>query len=122
MSLQEYFNNPLCTYSRQDAIGDGFLIEVSDLYPRDTRMFKYPVAITNEIWELIEGENAGAWIYDICWMCTRYIIEMPNESTVKSRCNLPAAPGSKQDKAYDLLAICHPGDHMEPVITIKIIS
>jgi hypothetical protein len=122
MSLQEYFENPFSSYGREQAIEDGYLIEVSELYPRDTRIFKYPVAITNEIWELIEGENAGAWIWDICCMCTMYIIDKPNESTVRSRCNLPAAPGSKQGKAYDLMAICHPGDNMEPVITIKIIT
>lgn len=122
MSLQEYFGNPFTAYSRQQAIEDGYLIEVSELFPRDTRFFKYPVAVTRDIWNLIEGKNAGAWIYDICWMCTKYILDRPDESSVRSRCNLPAAPGSKEDKAYDLVAICHPGDNMEPVITIKIIT
>jgi hypothetical protein len=122
MSLHELFGDLIYSYTRKQAIADGILIDVTSMFPSDTRLFKYPVAITREIWNLIEGKNAGVWVWDICWMCTKFVVSSPDESTIITKCHLPSAPGSEEDECYDLKAVCHPGDNLEPVITIMFID
>ena len=58
--------NLIHSYTRQQAIEDGTQICVSDLFPNDTRMYKYPVYFTHEVWKLTSGQEAVVW--DICYM------------------------------------------------------
>lgn len=112
------FGKVIHSYSRMQAIEDGCLVDVSTPYPDDTRIYKYPVAVTAEVWALIAGRNTGAWLWDICWMSTRYVIARPDESSVIFLATLPIKTGSFAGKSYRLKAVIGPGDNAEPVITI----
>lgn len=118
MSLYDLFGDPIHKYTRKQAIEDGVLIDVSTKYPRDTRMYKFPVAITSEVWALIAGKNEAVWVWDICYMSIKYVVERPDPSTVIFKVILPSEPGSGKTETYRLKGICSPGDDMEPVITI----
>ena len=54
------------SYTRQQAIEDGFQVNVSDPFPNDTRIFRFPVYFTAEVWKLSQGK--GAIIWDICYL------------------------------------------------------
>lgn len=117
-SLTEIFGEVISRYTRAQAIEDGILADVSTMFPNDTRIYKFPVAFTTTLWDIIEGENAGAWVWDICYMSTKCIVARPNGSTVIFKCILPRKKGSMATKTYMLKATCSAGDNMEPVITI----
>ena len=56
----------ISTYTRKQAIADGLQVCVSEKFPRDTRMYKFPVYFTTGVWELCQEQ--GAIIWDICYM------------------------------------------------------
>ena len=59
-------DNLIFDYTRAEAIEDGLQVCVSDLFPSDTSMFKYPVYFTSEVWELCQQQGIIVW--DICYM------------------------------------------------------
>lgn len=62
-------SNVIFTYSRQEAIADGEQTCVSDIYPTDCRLYKYPVYFTREVMGLFEKSfDPGAIVWDICYM------------------------------------------------------
>ena len=54
------------SYTRKQALEDGLQVCVSDLFPSDTRMFKYPVYFTSKVWQLCQNQAVIVW--DICSM------------------------------------------------------
>lgn len=56
----------ISSYSRKQAIEDGLQVCVSDLFPNDTRMYKFPVYFTSAVWELCQEQGVIVW--DICYM------------------------------------------------------
>ena len=49
------------SYTRAEAIEDGSQVCVSDLFPDDTRMYRFPVYFTIKVWELCQGQGAIIW-------------------------------------------------------------
>lgn len=58
--------NIIYTYSRKKAIEDGLQVCVSEQFKSDTRMYKFPVYFTQEVWKLCQGKGVIVW--DICYM------------------------------------------------------
>jgi hypothetical protein len=122
-SMEEFFGEVISSYSRAQAIDDGVLVDLSGLFPSDTRLYKWPVACTAAVWSLIEkvclqrgtGEliNLGAWVWDLCWMSINAKTKVLSPSEHLFECSI----GSK---VHTLKAICGPGDHGEPVITFML--
>lgn len=57
------------TYSRQDAIADGEQICISEIYPSDCRVFKYPVYLTRKVMILVEESHyPSGVVWDLCCM------------------------------------------------------
>ena len=115
------------SYSRSEAIQDGVLVDLTALYPKDTRLYKYPVACTSGVWGLIEsacektGEEPGVYGWDLCNMaihCGRSI----DAQTRLFKCNVPLREECEQEFKIH----CGPGDPdpekrrviPEPVLTI----
>jgi len=115
------------SYSRAEAIRDGVLVDLTALFPLDTRLYKYPVACTHAVWSLIEsacketGEEPGAYVWDLCNMaihCGRSI----DPQTRVFVCNVPLREGCEREFKIH----CGPGDPdpekgrviPEPVLTI----
>lgn len=109
------------SYTRAQAIEDGVLVDLSGPFPIDTRIFKYPVACTSAVWQLIEdahekfGQEYGATVWDICFMAVNCQIEQIDPSTVLFRVGIPLG-----GKEHTLKIVCGPGDDGKLVMTVML--
>lgn len=118
-TITEIFGEVIHSYTRAQAIKDGVLVDLSGLFPADTRLYKYPVACTSELWSLIEGDSAAGYVWDLCYMSANAITQRIDASSHYFACILPRSIKDwLRTKEYRLKIIVGPGDHAEPVITI----
>ncbi len=119
----------ISVYTRKQAIADGVLVDLTRLFPNDTRIYKYPVACTMAVWQMIEDAchkveteehtevslaEAGGIVWDLCWMSTRAIVkDLGNERLFK--CCVPIGTKERLFKVH-----IGPGDDYSPVITIML--
>ncbi|SHF26164.1 DUF6573 family protein [Desulforamulus putei] len=118
------FGEVIYTYTRQQAIEDGVLIDVSQ-----TAMevgFRYPVAVTQAVWtELItpdeadrtQGQSETGRLWDVLWMC--YLAARRSRAQSQIMFSVEAVRGNHRE-TVKLKALCHPGDRGEPVVTIML--
>lgn len=111
------------TYTRAEAIADGVLIDLTASYPNEAKLFKFPVACTSSVWELIDaaaksprqGNTHAGIIWDILYMSihgiTRRFSDAEHLFTV-------IMTGAGRQTNYTLKAICGPADDLSPCITI----
>ena len=71
--------NLIFSYTRSSAIKDGSQVCVSDHFPSDTSMYKFPVYFTQEVWKLCQQQGVIVW--NICYMA---IIESEIQKTDSS--------------------------------------
>jgi hypothetical protein len=115
------FGDLIFSYTRKQAIEDGVLVDLTSRFPKDTRLFKYPIACTSAIWNIVTeacektGEDLGAYVWDMCWMAINFRVEKLGHSTVLFKCSIPLGV-----KEYILKMMVHGGDNGEPVITIML--
>lgn len=70
------------TYTREQAISDGVLVDLSSNHPNETRMFKWNVACTSTVWALIERAaekdhtEVAVYVWDVCYMALTAIRAM----------------------------------------------
>jgi hypothetical protein len=105
----------ISTYTRQQAIEDGVLVDLSRLFPQECKLYKFPVACTASVFALAEtAANFGsmhATIWDLIFMSQSGIVKRLGESGVLFRVILGG-------KTHTFQCICGPGDSLEPVLTI----
>ena len=70
-SMTELFGDVISAYTRQQAIEDGCLVDVSTV-AREAG-FRWPVAVTRRLWDMIENppnrhEDAQGRLWDVVWM------------------------------------------------------
>ena len=65
----------ISTYTRRQAIEDGFLADLTTLFPEEATLYRFPVACTTSIWTMIEtavnkkqGDLKGI-VWDILYTC-----------------------------------------------------
>ena len=83
------FGPILCTYSRAQAIDDGFLVDVSET-AREAG-FKIPVAITRSVWNrlvaLPDGyrgfQDQSGRLWDVLWMARHYALRASDSDRVR---------------------------------------
>lgn len=132
-NLHEFFGDPIHVYTRQQAIEDGVLIEAQD--PQGKRLFKWPVAYTAATYAQciqwteedtrrrgVHQDQAGRE-WDVLWMLSMAVKSGQLEGNgglfglyVVSR----EAGQSKSPRLVQLRAVCGPGDHGEPVLTVML--
>lgn len=116
-------------YTRQQAIEDGVLVDVSSM--ASEAGFRFPVAVTHAVWEgyvawteedslqqVHQDESGRLW--DVLWMASWAIRKAsPGVSEVLFQffC-VPRNGKASKAKLTTLKAVCGPGDQGEPVITI----
>ena len=78
MSYSNLFGNVIHTYSRKNALEDGVQFCLSERFPNECRLYKYPVFCTAAVWELIEsaaannpGSNQAGIVWDLVWMSNK---------------------------------------------------
>lgn len=112
------------SYTRSCAIEDGLQICVSDLFPNDTRMFKFPVYFTSEVWELCQQQ--GIIIWDICYMAyAESQAQKTDSSIIEYSVIVEGAlrtPDFIEDSypCYRLLAECGAKDINDPTLAVTI--
>lgn len=116
-AMEAVFGDVISSYSRQQAIEDGVLVDLSALYPHDTRIYKWPVACTDTVWNLIleacndDVKDAGPWVWDLCRMSARFPTKFLSEREQLFKVIIGETP-------HTLKVHCGPGDTAQPVITI----
>lgn len=110
------------SYTRKQALQDGLQVCVSDRFPDDTKLYKYPVYFTSQVWELCQEK--GGIIWDICYMAC---LKSKNNDTSVINFSVIVEGADKQPDffedefpCYRLLAHCGANDFddPQPVITI----
>lgn len=126
--LDEVFGKPIHTYTRQQAIDDGHLIDVSGM-AREAGI-TFPVAITRTAWaDCVEWGEAdskrqchqdeGGRLWDVLWMLSRAARRGGSEIRYQLY-RVPRGGRGIRPRLTALKAICGPGDQGEPVITIML--
>ena len=122
--MEQLFNNDniIIAYTRAQALSDGVLVDLNQYIPIAESGYKYPVACTETVFNLItKAVNNPNWgndyegiVYDILNM-SRLGVVRRWETGQEFRVMITGA-GSK--RWYNLKIECHPGDNAEPVLTI----
>ena len=109
------------SYTRKEAIQDGVLVDVSTMAKEAG--FKFPVAVTAAVWELInnypegQGQSVEGRLWDLLWML-RFAIQYGAKGDTVFFQVLVVAPPKVEAVEYTFKSVVGPGDNFEPVITI----
>lgn len=123
------------SYTRSDAIRDGVLLEVPDDIVREAGIV-YPVAVTDNLWGTyiepdylgsLPGQSVGGRLWDLLWMFHLAARSGSGHSDRLSyRCifmvqrSLPGGVVLTDQEKVTIQAVCGPGDHSEPTITLML--
>ncbi|QZT33667.1 hypothetical protein HUR95_15795 [Caldalkalibacillus thermarum TA2.A1] len=109
------------SYSRKEAIEDGVLVDVTETAKE--MGFRFPVAVTRTVWDAIltpspfdSVQSTSGRLWDCLWMLF-LAIKRGNGGGSEIFFSF-IVNNEGEEKLVDLKAVCHPGDMMEPVITI----
>lgn len=110
------------SYTRQNAIQDGVLIDVTETAKEAG--IKYPTALTRAVWstyvkvpEDVEHQDESGRLWDALWMF-RHAAKQNTDNVLEYQ--LLVANDNNSPKLVTLKAVCGPGDNMDPVITIML--
>lgn len=137
--LRDIFGPVISAYTREQAIEDGVLADVS--VAAQEAGIKYPVALTSAVYERyvkvpeelagLQDENGRLW--DILWMLRaavsagriqgdrgqyEVIMAMPDKGDWHE--NEKMHEGSREQRLVTLKAVCGPSDDMSPCITVML--
>lgn len=113
--------------TRATSIAEGLLVEVSPTAKEAGILF--PVAVAHEVWDqYIQPSDRAAKIgqceqgrlWDVLWMLRVAIGRVGHTDRIAFEVIVQDGPGTRFRKKVKLLAVCHGGDHHEPVITIQL--
>jgi hypothetical protein len=115
----------ISVYTREDALRDGVLIDVSTVAEEEG--FKIPVAITVAAFRSIEpsveeiccGQDLRGRLHDLFWMMRAALRRKSSFEASRIDFKVLLGAGGNQ-KCFPLSAHLHPGDRGEPVITIML--
>lgn len=126
-SMQEIFGEPIHTYTRTQAVEDGFLVDVTEA-AREAG-FTCPVAITSAAWsdcvewtdkdsdrQTYQDESGRLW--DVLWMA-RLAARRGGSQTRFTLLRVPRGGRGIKPRMALLEMHAGPGDHGELVITIS---
>jgi hypothetical protein len=126
--MNEIFGEIISIYSREQALEDGVLVDVSKTAKEAG--FKFPVAVTSALWGLINDipkshshQDTEGRLWDVLFMAAfnsrRGGGSIMNYQIIMHH-NIQTRAGKRVKTYLDLKAICGPGDNGEPVITIML--
>ncbi|MCF6252745.1 MAG: hypothetical protein L3J75_15980 [Methylococcaceae bacterium] len=126
--LHEIFGKPVSTYTRSQAIDDGFLVDVSETSEAKESGFIVPVALTCDVWDSyvawpsdVGGQDEKGRLWDVLFMA-HHAIKTNKENGEHLLYKLYCVPhnSKKGDDATEvsLKLVSGPGDNGEHVITI----
>jgi hypothetical protein len=117
--------NTIFEYTRAQAIADGLLIDLTSSFPVDTRMFRFPLACTSTVWNLIESAasaeevDSALYVWDVAYMALVAIKSATNSGSSELPFEVKM-PLTENGTEYRLKLVCGPGDDGSPVLTIML--
>lgn len=130
-TLTEIFGDPISSYSRAQAIEDGFLVDVSE--PAREAGFSISVALTRAAWsdsvQWSEGDSkrqtyqdeAGR-LWDVLWMAAAAARRGLGDRVPFRFYRVPRGGSGTKPRLMTLQMIIGPGDQGEPVVTILMLD
>ena len=126
--LSDIFGDVIHSYTREQAIDDGVLIDVTDVARQAG--FRWPVAVTSAVYatyvEVPEGvdlQDESGRLWDVVWMAFCAIKRgTPTDSSNRMAFQLHVRDDNR-DRTPPLVTLhahAGPGDQGEPVITIML--
>ncbi len=126
--MNEVFGKPISCYSRQQAIEDGELVDVTSVAAEAG--FRIPVSMTRAVYvdcvewydadtkrQTYQDESCRLW--DVLWMAILAAKRSKNESIISFNVlRVPRGGKGRKPKPVNLKMMIHGGDEGEPVITI----
>lgn len=110
-------------YTREQALNDGFLHDVSSVAREAGILF--PTAVTAAVWnQYVAVPDACPWqdeqgrLWDILWMLRCEVARGPSRSELRFQMVVQNSPG--EPRPVTLKAVCGPGDDGSPVITVML--
>lgn len=112
-------------YTRQQAIDDGVLVDVSAT-AREAG-FKYPVAVTSRLWHewivpdqasRAGGQDENGRLWDVLWMLLLAIKR--SESGSELRYQVLFLVDGRRHEEVTIKSVCGPGDDLSSCITIML--
>lgn len=128
-TLRELFGEPISVYTREQALEDGQLVDVSQADVTRDAGFRMPVAVTAGVWAWVHPEpmpscqDVNGRLWDVYTMF-RYAKRQASASTDRVTFSVlfQGGPGlrGRQKRRVDLVAVCGPADDGSPCITIML--
>lgn len=121
------FGEVISRYTREQAIADGMLIDLSAIAPDVCRQhYKYPVACTAGVYALIEKaisskrhcNDLNGFVHDLLHMSR--VMSRPIDP--QTRLFPTIIQGAGRQRNFEFKIHCGPGDDSEPVLTIMLPS
>lgn len=112
------------SYSRAQAIEDGVLVDVGPIAKEAGITF--PVALTRAVWdrcvtvpEGVRCQDEQGRLWDVLWMLRDAIRRGKGDgSEIRYQVHVRNSNRQGIPPLVNLKAVCGPGDHAEPVITV----
>jgi uncharacterized protein DUF6573 len=115
----------IASYTRAEALADGWLIDVSD--PAKEAGLLYSVAVTADVWveciripEGLECDTEANRVWNIVWLLTcEIILEKREVDEITFRMYVRQAP-NRLPQRVTLRAVCEPDDNGNPCLTVML--
>lgn len=128
--MTETFGEPIHTYTREQAIDDGMLVDVTETATEAG--FRIPVAMTRAAWaDCVEWSEAdskrqtyqdeAARLWDVLWMAMNAARRGAGRQSLQFQLyRVPRGGRATRPRLVELVASIGSGDQGEPVITIML--
>lgn len=125
VSLTELFGPVIHRYTRVQALADGVLIDATET-AREAGI-GFPLAVTQTVWsewitpretDRAHGQSESGRLWDLVWMLRMAIAGTPASASHLEYEVLFQRAG--RPETVRLKAVCGPGDHGEPVLTVML--
>ena len=127
--MTDLFGDVIYSYTRADAIADGYLVDVSEV-AREAG-FRWPVAMTRTVWDdCVEWDDEDSKrqthqdksgrLWDAIWMAFVAIKQATGNGTelFYQLYRVPRGGRKTQARCITLKLVTGPGDDGEPVVTV----
>ncbi len=129
-TLRELFGEPISVYTREQAIEDGNLVDLSQFSETQEAGFSVPVAMTSGAWSWVNPDRMPSCqdfhgrLWDVFTMFRDMVRRLHGRPMDRAMFSVlfSGGPGLRgmQRRRVDFVVVCGPGDNAEPVITIML--
>lgn len=116
------------SYTREQALADGVLVDVSDSSEAKEAGFLWPVALTSALWHLVEptteeegeGQSVAGRLWDVLYLARLAIKRSSGGTSLRFDCAfVESGRGGRRRTATHVIHLeTGPGDDGEPVVTV----